>query len=96
MKKYCKKDYGELVQYAGMSAARCQPADKRSDVLINQMPSSANPHPGAALRLSVIVYLHSLAIYSLIQIKIKTNLSSLMWASMHTMLTVPTSEIRGF
>lgn len=53
MKKYCKKDYGEWVQYAGMCAARRQPAVKRSDVSINQMPSTANPHPSAALRVSV-------------------------------------------
>lgn len=46
MKKYCKKDYGEWVQPAGMCAARHQPAVKRSDVSINQMPSAAGPHPG--------------------------------------------------
>lgn len=77
-------------------AARCQPAVKRSDVSINQMLSMAKPHPGAAFRVSMIVYLHSLRSCSLIQINMKTYFFSLMWASMQTMLTVPTFENRRF
>lgn len=96
MKKYCKKDYGEWVQYAGMFAARRQPAVKRSDVSINQIPSKANPHPGAALRVSGMAYLHSLRQCPLIQNNLETYLFSLLWASTHTKLTVPTPENWGF
>lgn len=91
MKKYCKKDYGEWVQYAGMCAARRQPAVKRSDVSINQIPSKANPHP-----VSVMTYSHSLRRCPLIQINLKTYLFSLLWASTHTKLTIPTSGNWGF
>lgn len=91
MKKYCKKDYGEWVQYAGMCAARRQPAVKRSDVSINQLPSKANPHP-----VSVMAYSHSLRQCPLIQIHPKTYLFSLLWASTHTKLTIPTPENWGF
>lgn len=80
-----------------MFAARRQPAVRRSDVSINQMASTACPHPAAAaLRVSASVYLHSLRSRPLMRINMKTYLFSVMWASTLTRLTVPTFENRGF